>query len=129
MNGKNVVLNFEQRYALANFVQQHYVQSRLNDPEFAEKASGALGFNVTQFNIRGLRQQFHIQSSLDRIAEERKQEAARKQEMKEKLKAMGVKTRTPVPDDVQRESLRDLIERLIILVEKLPQAVVQEFNK
>lgn len=56
-------LKMGEQFALIQYVQQHYIAADLHDPEFAEKASAELGFQVTAGNIQGIRQEFGIEAT------------------------------------------------------------------
>lgn len=62
------MLNFAQRTALADYLRAHYVASGLYDPGAARAATAALGFNVTDSNVAGMRQQLKMAPNRQRTA-------------------------------------------------------------
>ena len=66
-----------QTMKLGNYMTAEYVNSKLNDPLFAQKASQALGFSVSEGNVQGMRRSLELPSNYlaasprkaDRLAE------------------------------------------------------------
>lgn len=56
-------LKMAEQYKLIGYVQTQYVTADMHDPEFAEKATAELGFQVTAGNIQGVRTEFGIEAT------------------------------------------------------------------
>lgn len=78
-------LAMAEQFKLIQYVQAEYVSSCLNDDEFAKQASDKLGFYLTGHNVAGARKAFDIESTLDRLARERKEARAAKVEPQTRL--------------------------------------------
>lgn len=56
----------KQAFALMRYTEEHYAASRLNDKVFAERATEALGFTVTDANVSYTRDCMEIASNVVR---------------------------------------------------------------
>ena len=72
-------LNYQRVLALSEFVVKHYVESNMDNVEFAKKAAATLGFPVTGGNVAGSLQALGIELNVHRLARERAEVRARKE--------------------------------------------------
>lgn len=65
-------LGRKEMYFLIDYFNQHYVNSKLQDTDFAVKASQELGFPITAAIIHGIRSDFDIPANRDVARAEKK---------------------------------------------------------
>ena len=86
-----------QLFKLMQYTQANYLQDRLLDQQFAEKAAIDLGFPVTKGNIQGCREAFGIEATFLAERRESREPGTRLDRVEARLSALEAFARSLAP--------------------------------